>query len=401
MCPLNRGNSTVKVVSYTYDALGRRTQKVVVDSSAPNNAAKSFTRRYGYDGSQMLFEFDEMNNVLARYTASTLASDDVLSVKITSNGATAGLAQNAGSYLYLKDTMGSVTDITNSTGTRLQHYIYSAFGMLLGIQDASAADISSSPVLSTSIGFTGRELDSESGLMYYRARYYDPSIGRFLQEDPQPGKLSIPASVVNRYIYSGNNPWNITDPSGQSWLGDLFAGIGIGILTVLSGGTILGALAAIGSVAGGSLVAAMAQAAFQGGNFWENVGKNFDTNFMIGVAFLGVGTIAADLFGGGVASAGGNGLNGWVSSNDTFGVPNGGGLTIGSATAFSGANNGLIMAHEFGHTLQFIGLSALSGAVGTGSAGAWSAYAGLGGLGAAFPSGAGAWWENMASNIGW
>ena len=248
-------NNPVKEISYTYDVLGRRTQKVVLDHTAQNDLTKSFTRRYGYDGSQMLFEFDGSNNMLARYTASTLAPDDTLSVMITSNGTTAKLAQNSGSYQYLKDTSGSITDITDSTGKRLQHYIYSAFGILLGIQDASAADISSNPVLSTSIGFTGRELDSESGLMYHRAKYYDPTIGRFLQKDPAPGKIQNPRTLVNCYVYCTNNPWNYADPSGQ--------GLFSGLISLLAGiATVVGAvfvtpLLAIGlAVVGAGLIAA-------------------------------------------------------------------------------------------------------------------------------------------------
>ena len=57
-------------------------------------------------------------------------------------------------------------------------------------------------------GYTGREPDG-SGLIYYRARYYDPSLGRFTQRDP----IGI-AGGINPYAYVGNNPINYTDPSG-------------------------------------------------------------------------------------------------------------------------------------------------------------------------------------------
>jgi RHS repeat-associated protein len=57
--------------------------------------------------------------------------------------------------------------------------------------------------------FTGRELDRSTGLYYYRARYYDPEIGRFLSEDP----LGFEAGV-NFYAYVGNNPVNANDPMG-------------------------------------------------------------------------------------------------------------------------------------------------------------------------------------------
>ena len=62
--------------------------------------------------------------------------------------------------------------------------------------------------------FTGRELDAESGLYFYRARYYDARTGSFTQEDPIAGLLAIP-QTLNPYSYVANNPLNLTDPSGE------------------------------------------------------------------------------------------------------------------------------------------------------------------------------------------
>jgi RHS repeat-associated protein len=61
-------------------------------------------------------------------------------------------------------------------------------------------------------GFTGRELDSETGLLYYRARYYDRTIGRFINEDP----LGFGGGDVNFYRYAGNSPTGYRDPLGLS-----------------------------------------------------------------------------------------------------------------------------------------------------------------------------------------
>jgi RHS repeat-associated protein len=60
-----------------------------------------------------------------------------------------------------------------------------------------------------SFRYTGRELDSETGLYYYRARYYDPYIGRFLSEDP----IGV-RDGSNKYLYARNNPAGFTDPFG-------------------------------------------------------------------------------------------------------------------------------------------------------------------------------------------
>ncbi|MBP9202147.1 MAG: RHS repeat-associated core domain-containing protein, partial [Gemmatimonadales bacterium] len=57
--------------------------------------------------------------------------------------------------------------------------------------------------------FAGREYDSESGLYYMRARYYDPTLGRWISEDP----IGI-AGGANLFVYAGSDPVNITDPSG-------------------------------------------------------------------------------------------------------------------------------------------------------------------------------------------
>jgi RHS repeat-associated protein len=116
---------------------------------------------------------------------------------------------------YLKDGLGTVTDIANSTGAAIQTYSYSAFGKLVSTLDANGHDISANPLIRTYFSFTGREWDEESGLFYYRARYYDPSIGRFLQSDPDPGKLRNPITINNRYTYTGNAPTIFRDPSGK------------------------------------------------------------------------------------------------------------------------------------------------------------------------------------------
>ena len=58
--------------------------------------------------------------------------------------------------------------------------------------------------------FTGREFDSETGLIFYRARYYSPDIGRFVTQDPQ----GLNETEVNLYRYVNNSPVNFTDPLG-------------------------------------------------------------------------------------------------------------------------------------------------------------------------------------------
>lgn len=210
--------SQIQEVSYAYDALGRRMEKVVDDKLDDD---KDLTRRFSYDGNELLFETGEDNNILASYTHSTLRTDDPLAINITEKGVEKGRALTAGTYFYLKDGLGSVTDITNSEGELIQHYIYSSFGELLKVKNAAGTDITSSPALHPYLTYTAREYDKESSLYYYRARYYEPALGQFLTADPDPGKLSIPASFLSGYIYSQNNPIRYTDPSGESIFDDL------------------------------------------------------------------------------------------------------------------------------------------------------------------------------------
>ncbi|HLN99780.1 MAG TPA: RHS repeat-associated core domain-containing protein, partial [Pyrinomonadaceae bacterium] len=61
----------------------------------------------------------------------------------------------------------------------------------------------------TRYGFTGRERDQLTGLLYYRARYYDPQLGRFISEDP----IGL-SGGINQFAYVGDDPQNAIDPSG-------------------------------------------------------------------------------------------------------------------------------------------------------------------------------------------
>ena len=66
-----------------------------------------------------------------------------------------------------------------------------------------------SPCASLPLRYTGREFDSETGLYYYRARYYDPTTGRFISEDP----IGL-RDGVDLYVYVHNGPTTSTDPQG-------------------------------------------------------------------------------------------------------------------------------------------------------------------------------------------
>lgn len=84
---------------------------------------KSFTRKYVYNGDNIFAEYDEANNLLAKYTHSPLAPDDILEAEITDSGVQGGLAKSAGKFEYLKDALGTVTDIADPNGNVVQNIL--------------------------------------------------------------------------------------------------------------------------------------------------------------------------------------------------------------------------------------------------------------------------------------
>jgi|GEM_PF-2158593 len=173
-----RTNSSL--VTFGYDGLGRRVRKTV-------GAA---VYEYVYDGAQIL-TIDSAGTRLKTYTYYT-GTDRPHSV-LTNGGAR---------YYYLSELGGGhVWGIIDSTGGVKNKYRYAPFGLL----EDSVAD-----TVVNSFRFTGREYDPETQLYYYRARYYDPVLARFLTEDPigQGGGF-------NQYAYASDDPINRSDPSGM------------------------------------------------------------------------------------------------------------------------------------------------------------------------------------------
>jgi RHS repeat-associated protein len=99
----------------------------------------------------------------------------------------------------LGDNQGTVRDLIDNAGNVVSHINYDSFGRV----------VSQMGSVNFRYGYTGREADSETGLDYYRARYYDASNWRFISEDPlgfRPGDGNL-----TRYV---NSPTNFNDPSG-------------------------------------------------------------------------------------------------------------------------------------------------------------------------------------------
>ena len=147
--------------TYRYDALGRRVE--VNDDGA--------IRRFVYSGWDLRTELDGANALRATYVAA-LFPDGVYEI-----------VRDGTRYYPLFDAVGSVTTLTDATGATVGRVRYSAFGVP-----------QSSDVTENAVSFTGHQFDAATGLVYARARYYDPTLGRFLSQDPQP--------AINPYVYA-------------------------------------------------------------------------------------------------------------------------------------------------------------------------------------------------------
>jgi len=146
--------------TYTYDAFGRRISKTV------NGQTTKFT----WDGDQLLEELDGAGNQTAEYVYGPGIDEPLRMERGTTK------------TYYHPDGLGSVSQLTDKTGKVVEQYTYDAYGK------PTITDATGTPLTQSAYGnrylFTGREYDQETGLYFYRARYYNPSIGRFLSRDP-------------------------------------------------------------------------------------------------------------------------------------------------------------------------------------------------------------------------
>jgi len=110
-------------------------------------------------------------------------------------------------YYLLTDHLGSVDVVLDDQGNVVERRDFLPYG------EERLAD-STTAVTKTDHKFTGKELDDETGLYYYGARYYDAEIGRFVSVDPWEGEFKVP-QTLNKYAYTINNPVKYVDPTGQ------------------------------------------------------------------------------------------------------------------------------------------------------------------------------------------
>jgi RHS repeat-associated protein len=191
--------------TFTWDYRNRLTQAVVKTSGGVTVANDVFTydiedRRIGkstsgtqawtfYNGQQVYADFNSGGTLTMRYLTGK-ALDQLF-----------GRYDGTAATWYLTDLIGSVRMLTNNSGTNLDKLSYDGYGNILTETNSANGD---------RFKYTARDWDSEIGLQYNRARYYDPKAGRFISLDP----LSFSTGDSDLYRYVLNNPTDATDPTG-------------------------------------------------------------------------------------------------------------------------------------------------------------------------------------------
>jgi len=173
------GSGQAITASFSYDQFGRRVNKNITTNGQSNNV------NYVYDGDQAVGE-----------QANGTTTSQLTGIAIDEH-----IARYSGQdqLIYLTDALGSIIAQTKPDGTLQNKYGYSPYG-----QVAKDGDDKGNPHQ-----YTGRENDN-TGLLFYRARYYMPSCGRFISEDPIGT-----AGGLNVYGYVHGDPISLVDPTGN------------------------------------------------------------------------------------------------------------------------------------------------------------------------------------------
>jgi RHS repeat-associated protein len=203
-----RKSDGLVIANYYYDALGRRTIKFVSNGGIPNDPALNAIWTYLYDGARIV---EELNGTTAAQYVWGQYIDELIQLNAVMALGPQGLT---GKYYLLSDLLYRSVALTNSTGGVVEAYDTDAYGNTLLFKAAGMpgwfnnddvqADYSACRYV-----FTGREYDAETDVYFYRARYYQPSLGRLLSRDPLGYRGGI-----NQYGYARSAPVAFSDPTG-------------------------------------------------------------------------------------------------------------------------------------------------------------------------------------------
>ena len=191
--------STHNGKTYSYDAWDRL--------SGYTDGTASYTYKYDTDGlrtqkNDTQYVVDIHNNVIAEANESgSVTAETVWGHR--------PLARKTGDdwYYYRYNAHGDVIGLTDESGTVVNSYAYSPWGEIRTQTES----------VTNPIKYAGEYYDDELDMLYLRARYYDPQIGRFISLDAERGSIQNPMDM-NRYVYCKNNPIKYVDPSGKNWI---------------------------------------------------------------------------------------------------------------------------------------------------------------------------------------
>lgn len=198
----NNFNQEFINTSYTYDVENKL--QTVTKGTATT------TMKYNADGSRAKKETSAGYTNYIYNLSGKVVAEAKNSAAVTSNyiwGPDRVLAKKVvggSDYYYLYNGHGDVVQVVDRNGNIVNNYQYDEWGNIL----------SNNETVSNPFKYAGEVYDEETGLYYLRARYYDPSIGRFINEDTYEGQIINPLSL-NLYTYCYNSPSNLVDPSGN------------------------------------------------------------------------------------------------------------------------------------------------------------------------------------------
>src|SRR5487761_257220 len=207
------GYNHLSATGYSYDAAGDMTSdgSYTYTYDAENRITSANGVTYTYDGNDLRVEKSSGTLYWRSVSGNAMAESD-LGGNITSEYiffAGRRIARISGStvnYFY-SDALGTTHTITDATGNACYDASFTPYGQEM-------LNPNTSQTCSSNYKFTGYEYDSETGLYYAFARYYNPRLGRFMSSDPLGGDIPAPQSQ-NRYAYVTNDPVNLVDRMGQ------------------------------------------------------------------------------------------------------------------------------------------------------------------------------------------
>jgi RHS repeat-associated protein len=191
-------NDAPTVTNFTWDARGRLTRATLSNGQSVDYGYDAIGRRNSRteEGATTTFLYDK--DEVVRDQSSIGSKDDYLNGFGVDNKLRQATSLSSSHLYFLSDHLGSTSLLTDASGGVVERESAEAYGA----GTASAL---------TRYGYTGREQDTSTGLIYSRARWYDPKQARFLSEDP----IGLRGGG-NLYSYVSNNPISFKDPSGRT-----------------------------------------------------------------------------------------------------------------------------------------------------------------------------------------